>query len=106
MNGTGAPNETAVHVSPCDGSSSETSLWYVGVILSILASIWGNLGVNTQKYSMMREEVRVEETGSKPRPYILQPFWSLGLFLVVAGSLGDFAALGFAAQSLITPVGA
>ena len=31
--------------------------------------------------------------------------WVLGFVLVIAGSLGDFAALGFAAQSLIVPVG-
>ena len=34
-----------------------------------------------------------------------QPFWAFGLLLVVGGSLGDFMALGFAAQSLIVPVG-
>lgn len=29
----------------------------------------------------------------------------VGMFLVIFGSLGDFAALGFAPQTLVTPVG-
>ena len=33
-------------------------LWYVGMIMSICASIASNLGVNLQKFSMMREEKR------------------------------------------------
>jgi hypothetical protein len=37
---------------------------------------------------------------------VCQPLWGAGLSLIFAGSLGDFAALGFAAQSLAVPVGA
>ena len=32
-----------------------TSLWYVGVLMSIFASIFSNLGVNFQKYSLNLE---------------------------------------------------
>lgn len=31
--------------------------------------------------------------------------WALGLALVIFGSLGDFAALGLAAQSIVAPIG-
>ena len=55
-----------------------------------------------QKYSMTKEGARKGED----RAYICQPFWGIGLVLVITGSLGDFAALGFAAQSLAVPVGA
>ena len=73
-----------------------------GVLMSILASIASNLGVNVQKFSMMREARRGP---ARQRPYVAQPLWFAGLLLVIGGSIGDFAALGFAAQSLITPVG-
>ena len=55
-----------------------------------------------QKFSMTKEATREGEE----RAYICQPLWGVGLVLVIAGSLGDFSALGFAAQSLAVPVGA
>lgn len=70
--------------------------------MSILASIASNLGVNIQKFSMMQEARRGP---GRQRAYVAQPVWLAGLLLVIGGSVGDFAALGFAAQSLITPVG-
>ena len=70
----------------------------VGVLLSVLSSILSNLGVNTQKLSLMRE---AKKETTRRRPYAKQHLWQLGLLLVVVGSLGDFAALGFAAQ--VTP---
>ena len=76
--------------------------WYFGVLLSICASICSNLGVNMQKFSMTKEQTRKGEN----RAYICQPLWAVGLVLVIAGSVGDFVALGFAAQSLAVPVGA
>ncbi|GBG29603.1 Magnesium transporter NIPA2 [Hondaea fermentalgiana] len=83
-----------------------SGLWYVGVILSILSSIASNLGVNIQKYSMLKEFQKMEEDHSyREKPYIFQKIWLLGLFMVIFGSIGDFAALGFAAQTLATPVG-
>ena len=93
----------------CDAGSTagaaideESDLWWLGVLLSVVSSILSNLGVNTQKLSLMREA----SLGGKPRSYFCQPLWFTGLLLVFVGSLGDFAALGFAAQSLVTPVGA
>ena len=91
--------------------------------MSILASICSNLGVNVQKYSLMGESMKPV---CEQRSYLQQKTWvigeclgqirpsvstpnslqiRLGLLLVIFGSLGDFAALGFAPQSLITPVG-
>mmetsp|Transcript_11568 Transcript_11568/g.20547 ORF Transcript_11568/g.20547 Transcript_11568/m.20547 type:complete len:710 (-) Transcript_11568:38-2167(-) len=82
------------------GNREESEYWYVGVIVSIVASVLSNFGVNTQKYSMI-QEIR---TGQQ-RGYTRQPIWMLGLFMVILGAVADFGALGFAAQSLITPVG-
>ncbi|GMH81062.1 hypothetical protein TrST_g8653 [Triparma strigata] len=78
-------------------------LWLFGVFLSIIASILSNLGVNLQKLSMMRESS--ERAASEKRSYITQPLWLIGLATLIIGSVGDFAALGFAPQSLMTPVG-
>ncbi|RLO04035.1 hypothetical protein DYB28_012834, partial [Aphanomyces astaci] len=86
-----------------DNSSHETySLWYVGVILGIGASVCTNMGVNLQKYSFMRE---TKKPAATKRGYLRQPLWMLGLWLVIFGSLGDFGALGFIPQSLAVPVG-
>ncbi|EQC32171.1 hypothetical protein SDRG_10365 [Saprolegnia diclina VS20] len=84
------------------GSGEEFSLWYVGVLMSVVASICTNMGVNLQKYSFLCEAKRPLLL---KRGYFLQPKWAFGLFLVVFGSIGDFAALGFIPQSLAIPVG-
>lgn len=85
---------------PVDGEESSSGLWYVGVIVSIIGSVLSNFGVNTQKYSMI-QEIR----NDRERSYAKQPIWVIGMLMVIVGALADFAALGFAAQSLITPVG-
>eukprot|EP00941_MAST-03F_sp_MAST-3F-sp1_P005292 g5292.t1 len=90
-----------------DGDDSEnSSLWIIGVFLAIFASAMSNLGVNVQKLSQNKEKELVQnDEAVKARPYVMQPIWLAGLAMVVLGSLGDFIALGFAAQSLIIPVG-
>eukprot|EP00924_Labyrinthula_sp_SR-Ha-C_P013486 maker-scaffold_5-snap-gene-4.6-mRNA-1 protein AED:0.02 eAED:0.02 QI:244/1/1/1/0.75/0.6/5/116/582 len=82
-----------------------SNLWYVGVIISVLASVASNLGVNIQKYSLGKEMERARRRFVKERGYVRQPLWVFGLVFVISGAIGDFAALGFAAQSLATPVG-
>ena len=74
----------------------------VGVAMSIVASISSNMGMNMQKLSFLRESVKARD---RQRSYVRQPIWLLGLLVIIIGSVGDFAALGFAAQSLIAPVG-
>ncbi|KAF1336561.1 Magnesium transporter nipa2, partial [Globisporangium splendens] len=86
----------------CEKKNVTSSLWYVGVILSIAGSIMTNMGVNMQKYSFMIEAKRCV---NMKRGYFCQPLWVLGLGLVVGGSGLDFVALGFLPQSLATPVG-
>jgi len=77
--------------------------WLFGVFLSIIASILSNLGVNLQKLSMMKESSN--RAANEKRSYVFQPMWQIGLLTLIIGSVGDFAALGFAPQSLMTPVG-
>jgi len=100
--------EECLQIAVVQGVNGEvlSGLWYVGVTLSILSSIASNLGVNIQKYSMLNEFKKMDaDEKYVEKPYIFQQIWWVGLLMVIAGSIGDFAALGFAAQTLATPVG-
>ena len=83
-------------------SSSMSSNWVIGCILSLVGSTLSNLGVNTQKLSMMRNAQKPEE---EQVGYCKQPLWFLGFLGVIAGAVGDVAALSFAAQSIVAPMG-
>lgn len=73
-----------------------------GAALAVVASIISNLGVNIQKYSHA-DEARAPL--HEQRAYVQRPMWWLGLALVIFGSFGDFAAFGFATQSLVAALG-
>ena len=77
-------------------------LWLVGVIISIIGSVFSNLGQNVQKYAMMKND---EVPESERLPYTKMWRWWVGLALVIFGSLGDFTSLSFAPQSVVMPVG-
>jgi len=81
----------------------DNHLWIIGVGLGVCASISSNLGVNIQKHSFMKNEKLESEDR---RPYYRTPQWWAGLCFVVLGAVGDFSALGFAAQSIVAPIGA
>mmetsp|Transcript_11038 Transcript_11038/g.12617 ORF Transcript_11038/g.12617 Transcript_11038/m.12617 type:complete len:458 (-) Transcript_11038:1378-2751(-) len=84
-------------------TSDEPNLWYVGVIIYALGAFSMALGVVLQKYSI-NKEMRKHPDPKLQRPLPKQPVWVLGL--VLYGSSGGMlsAALGFAAQSLLTPL--
>jgi multidrug transporter EmrE-like cation transporter len=73
---------------------------FLGAVIAIFSAVASNFGVNMQKYSHNKEELR-----AKPRPYHLRPIWWFGMICVVFGSLGDFFALGFASQTLVASLG-
>lgn len=73
-----------------------------GAALAIIASVISNLGVNIQKFSHAQDAQLPDD---EQKPYIKRPLWWLGLTLVFFGSLGDFAAFGFATQSLVAALG-
>jgi len=79
-----------------------THLDFVGAIMAVVASVVSNLGVNVQKYSHAFEQLKPE---NEQRAYIKRPVWWLGLLMVIAGSIGDFAAFGFATQALVASLG-
>ena len=73
-------------------------LWAVGVVLVVLASVENTTGILLMKRSF-GETGQHEERKDKL-------LWVAGLILMILGSASDFIAFGFAAQSLIAPLGA
>lgn len=73
---------------------------FIGGAIAVVAALASIFGVNLQKYSHDKEELR-----ANPRPYHLRPIWWVGMVCVVAASLGDFFALGFAPQTLVASLG-
>ena len=74
----------------------------VGAILSCIASIVSNVGVNVQKHAHNINDARPM---AQRVNYMKMPVWWMGLLCVIAGAIGDFIALGIAAQSLVTALG-
>ena len=78
------------------------SEWLLGAIVAAIGSIASNLGVNCQKYSFMANAKLPKHLQKR---HIRQKGWLFGMLLVVLGSIGDFAALSLAAQSIVAPIG-
>ena len=76
--------------------------WLLGAVVAAIGSIASNLGVNCQKYSFM-QNAKLPKLQQKK--HIRQKGWLFGMLLVVLGSVGDFAALSLAAQSIVAPIG-
>lgn len=74
----------------------------IGAVLAVVSSIISNAGVNIQKSSHSRN-------ASLPtydqKAYVARPRWWFGLAMVIIGSVGDFAAFGFATQALVASLG-
>ena len=87
-----------------------------GTIIAIscvtFASTVANLGMNLQKLALRRaaalDEVEVEEGAFKNSRTVEtrknRAIWVCGLLCIIMGSVGDFGALAFGAQSLIAPL--
>jgi len=76
--------------------------WAVGVILAAFASVVSNLGLNFQKLTHIQNAGKGEKAHAN---YYKSKLWMLGLAMIILGSLADFAALAFGAQSIIAPLG-
>ena len=80
--------------------------WLWGVFLAVGAAVISNLGLTLQKLSHKRNlqstSTHAEEHKSN---YHKDPTWATGLGLVILGSVADLLALGFAAQSIVAPLG-
>eukprot|EP00002_Diphylleia_rotans_P024335 TRINITY_DN4801_c0_g1_i1.p1 TRINITY_DN4801_c0_g1~~TRINITY_DN4801_c0_g1_i1.p1 ORF type:complete len:385 (-),score=69.88 TRINITY_DN4801_c0_g1_i1:208-1362(-) len=74
--------------------------WAVGVCVSLVGSVTLNIGLNIQKKAYADCAKDPQSSG-----ILKNRTWWLGFALFILGNAGDFIALGFAAQSLITPLG-
>lgn len=75
--------------------------WLLGVLIAICAGISSSLGVNLQKLA----HKRLKEAGGENGKFTRTGTWQCGLGLILLGSFADFAALSFAPQSLLAPLG-
>ncbi|ETN09741.1 hypothetical protein F442_08074 [Phytophthora nicotianae P10297] len=73
---------------------------FIGGTIAVISAFMSIFGVNLQKYSHDKEELRAVQ-----RPYTMRPIWWVGMICVVGASLGDFLALGFAPQTLVASLG-
>ena len=73
-------------------------LWAIGVVLVVLASVENTTGILLMKRSFGETG---QHEGRKDKL-----LWVAGLILMILGAASDFIAFGFAAQSLIAPLGA
>ena len=89
-------SEVVVVTSSLQKSRSMGSTDAAGAILSIVASVISNFGVNIQKLAHTKLEAMEPHLRI---PYTRMPMWWLGMGMVVAGAIGDFIALGLASQA-------
>lgn len=86
--------------------SDSSYRWLIGVLLAAIASVISNLGLTLQKLSHKRNQAMgAEHAMEHTENYHKDPIWMVGLALVILGSVADLAALGFAAQSIVAPLG-
>ena len=87
-------------------SDDISSLFAVGVVISLLSSAVTNLGANVQKLALNRETRRADELSTVQRPMYSIPLWVGGFVLFIGAQGGDALALRFAPQSVVQPAGA
>jgi hypothetical protein len=75
---------------PHPSGMSEETAWAIGISLAISAQFVGNMGTVLQRRSHL--------DGGKT-PLLRRPLWLMGLFLIMAASVSDFAALNFTSES-------
>jgi hypothetical protein len=99
-------------------------LWVVGVSMTLAGSVSITFGTQLQKLAFNWQEqawleaVATAEAaavaagtsgGHEPaprKPWFKLPMWWLGYVFLAIGAISDFAAVGFAAQSLLAPLAA
>eukprot|EP01029_Cantina_marsupialis_P023936 TRINITY_DN603_c0_g1_i10.p1 TRINITY_DN603_c0_g1~~TRINITY_DN603_c0_g1_i10.p1 ORF type:complete len:602 (+),score=120.78 TRINITY_DN603_c0_g1_i10:160-1965(+) len=77
-------------------SESQSNSWILACLICLVANSISNFGLNLQKLSHLKKKEKKQH----------KKLWICGFLCVVAGSFGDFAALGFGSQSIVAPLGA
>ena len=85
--------------------------WIVGCCIALFAAVSSNTGLNLQRLSHLENQFYDPFKRKKPRPQaeqttmFVRPRWLIGIALMILASVADFAALSFAAQSLVASLG-
>jgi magnesium transporter len=85
--------------------------WILGSCIALCAAVMANTGLNLQKLSHLENTYYDPFTRKRPRPQsekagmMTRPRWWIGITLIVMASICDFAALSFAAQSIVATLG-
>ena len=86
--------------------------WIVGCCIALFAAVSSNIGLNLQRLSHLENQFvdpfakhKREKPLSQQVGVCARPRWVLGISLMIVASLADFAALSFAAQSLVASLG-
>lgn len=79
----------------------EIELWYLGVGLNVLASLFVTVGMMVQKlvHNRLEAEGRADSVS-----YYTQPLWVFGLVLLVSEVIIDLATFGLAPVSILAPL--
>ncbi|GKT36594.1 Magnesium transporter NIPA like protein [Aduncisulcus paluster] len=80
---------------------SEGSDWIIGFVTGSIGYVVSNLAVNLQKLSHQREELR---SLNRRRAYFCQPWWILGISLLVVGTILTIVALSYAPTTITAPL--
>lgn len=92
----------------------------IGVVISLVANVCVNCGLNIQKWAHMKTAIQSEIQPIEKRPVgaisarvdVAKPnvfkscTWALGLAVQLSGEAGNMVAYSFAATSIIAPLGA
>ena len=99
------------HAGGSDSKPKSTTGTIIAIGCVTFASTVANLGMNLQKLALRKnlamEQKAKEEvafTGRKAENLRNRVIWVSGLVCIIMGSVGDFGALAFGAQSLIAPL--
>ena len=86
--------------------------WIVGCCIALFAAVSSNIGLNLQRLSHLENQYVdpfAKHKRLKPKSETAgccaRPRWVLGISLMIVASIADFAALSFAAQSLVASLG-
>jgi hypothetical protein len=104
--------KACVSAASADGGESDSGLWYVGVILSVLATLAGAVGkVLMKKAHMVSKEVQGAIRGDVKAAELAKiktKFWTIKLIgllcIIIINPICDVAAFSFTAQSVIAPL--
>jgi uncharacterized membrane protein len=99
-------NKTFCYFNGCtddENDSDKGSKWLaaIGIMLTVGGCFISNLGTNLQKVAMT---ANAKKPTSEQKTVFKMPLWVTGMLCMVAGSIADFVALGFAPQSLLAPL--